>query len=350
MKKVTLVAITAGILWGFGIASYSYAGEDRAAVSQPAKQEQQVDRQQLSVDKIIVAKVNGAEITMTSLIAMMNSVGGQMSQGHGGATPDREEIRKFALDRLILQETAYQKAKAAGILAEQKNIDNALTNFKMNIGGEEEYKKFLEREKLTEGDLRAQVERRLVLETIYAREVLDKISVPEDKLKKEYEKEKSKFTAPEKISLIDVVILSNASDKDTGAGDKAGEVLRKIKDSNNDPWRLVLDGSFIVRAYEPKQPKDSELIEVARKMKEGELSDVIKVGDSMHIIKLEKYEPEKQLAFDEIRSAIENKFKAEAQQQRMKEWSEELKRNAKVEILMPGASKQVDDKNQKKDG
>ena len=47
-----------------------------------------------------------------------------------------EEVKKQLFDRLILQELAYQKARALGLNAEQKNIDDAIANFKANVGGE----------------------------------------------------------------------------------------------------------------------------------------------------------------------------------------------------------------------
>ena len=74
-------------------------------------------------------------ITMDSLVRMMNRLS---VKNHGSQPADyMEEVKKTALDRLILQELAYQKARALGLNAEQKNIDDAIANFKANVGGGE---------------------------------------------------------------------------------------------------------------------------------------------------------------------------------------------------------------------
>ena len=80
---------------------------------------------------------------------------------------------------------------------------------------------------------------------IYNREVLDQVAVPEEQLKAEYEKEKDRYMKPEKVTVVDVYLLK---DEGKASQKKAKELLKKIKaDPNKDPWKLVLDGTFMVR-------------------------------------------------------------------------------------------------------
>jgi len=280
--------------------------------------------------KIIVAKVNGVDITMDEVLAMMNRIA--PSKGKEGA-PGMEAVKKKAVDRLILQELAYQKAKADGLIVEQKKIDASITNFEQNVGGEEGYRKFLESEGLKEEDLRAQVERSLLLELIYAQEVLAKAPIPEDKVKEEYEKTKDKFLKPEKISVIDVFVLKKGEEAEMMK--KATELLAKIRDEKkHDPWKLVLDGTFIVRNHTISDAeRDKELREAALKLKQGELSEVVKAADGLHIMKLKEHEPQRPFTYDEAKGSIEDKFRMEAREARLKEWEAELKKNAKIELV-----------------
>jgi parvulin-like peptidyl-prolyl isomerase len=279
--------------------------------------------------KVVVATVNGAPITVDLLVKMMNRLG---AKDPTNQTPESaEELKKNALDKLILQELAYQKAKADGIKPEEKFIDEAIVNLKVNVGGEKEYAEFLAQQNVTEAELRAQVQRSLTLEIIFAREVSDKVSIPEDEVKKEYEKEKQRFILPEKVSVTDVFF--NAKNADKASRKKANEVLKKIRaDKGKDPWKLVLDGAFIVRNTDVRREKEKELYDAAKKLKVGELSGVIKASDGLHIIKLKAYAPEKQLSFDEARGSLEGKFRVPAQQQRLEEWGRELRKDAKIEI------------------
>jgi len=284
-------------------------------------------------EKVVVARVNGDEVTMDALVKMMNRISAQEASADG-ASPDNEAMKQLALNRLVLLHLALQKAKADGLKADAKNVDNALENVKKNLGGEEEYKKFLEDQKVSEADLRSQVERSLTLELAYAREVYAKVVVPEDAIKKQYEKEKSKYVTPEKMRVTDVLFLPQ--DKEDAAMKNAKEVLKKIKaDKEQDPWKLSLDGTFIVRTYDINKDKDKELYQEGKKLKVGKLSGVIKTSKALHIIKVKEYEPERQLSLDEVKGNIENALRVPAQDKRLQEWEQELRKNAKIEIVWP---------------
>jgi len=282
--------------------------------------------------KIVAARVNGVDITMDQVLALMDRLNTVRGQGGPSSGNSAEETKKEALDRLVLNELAYQKAAAMGIRATPQDIDKGMMNIKANLGGDEGYMKFLEKERLDEKEIRVSVERKVVIDKIFAQEVRGKAPpVQEQVIKDEYEKEKSRFVQSEKISLVDVVIFLKPGDK--GSAQITDALLKKIYDNNNDPLRLVPDGTFIVRSYEPGKERDPELCEAARKLKEGELSGVVTTADSMHIIKLKDYVPEKQYTFEEVKGIIEGKFRAAAQKKRLKEWENELRKDAKIEIM-----------------
>jgi parvulin-like peptidyl-prolyl isomerase len=284
--------------------------------------------------KIVVAKVNGVELHMDALVNMMN----RLAPKEGVTTPESlENHKKRSLDKLILQELAYQQAKALGIGIGADKIDMAIKNLKENVGGEKEYVNYLAKMNVSEMDLRSQVERSLTIELIYAREVLAKVTVPEDEVGQEYEKEKHLYIVPEKASVIDVYVLKHDGKASTK---KAKELLRKIKsDAAKDPWKLVLDGTFIVRDLDVNKNKEQELFEAAKKLKPNELSGVIEIPTGSHIIKMKNYSPERQLTFNEVKSKMELKFKVPAQEKRTQEWEQELRKDAKVEIVDSGVGR-----------
>lgn len=287
--------------------------------------------------KIVVAKVNGSDITMEAVLQMIGRI--KARGGHGASAPgDQKEIAKTALDRLIFQELAYQKAKSAGVI-DEKDVDAAVANAKKNAGGEEEYRKLLEKENMTDGELRVQVERKLAIERLYTKEVTDKVAVTEQEVKEAYGREKGKFVVPEKVSVDDVVFFLNPDEEDSM--EKAEEIRGRINaDIDKDPWKLVPDGTFIVQDLVVRKGKEKEIYEAAKKIRIGEVSGVIKSPDSLHIIKLKEYTPEKQFAFEEVRGMIEGKLKAEAEKKRLNEWETELKKGAMIEIIETRESKE----------
>jgi parvulin-like peptidyl-prolyl isomerase len=333
MQKVHLcIAVIACLL--ACITSCASIGEKGSKKGEPVthelpKTEGQQDDLQAS-KQIVVAEVNGSGISMYTLVKMMNRIGAKRAVA--ATTPeDIEAVKKEALDRLILQELAFQKALSLGLRTPQEAIDASLANLRENIGDEESYKQFLEKEQVTEQELRAQVERSLTLERIFEQEVYQKTSIPEDELKKIYEKEKGNYIKPEKVSTVDVFFAGK--DGDDSLAKKAEAVRAKIlQDKSRDPWRLVLDGTFIVRNYELRAGKDQELREEAKKLTIGEISRIVKAPDGIHIIKLREYSPERQLTFDEARGSLENRLRASAQEKRLREWEQELRGAAKIEI------------------
>jgi len=285
------------------------------------------------MDKIVVARVNGVEITMASVVMMMNGLVG--NRGHGAASPKgMEEAKAEALNQLILQELAVQKAKSEGLTVGQKEIDGTLADMKQKLGGEEKFREFMEKGQITEEDLRKRIERTLTLKRIFTREVSNKVSVSEEETREEYEKEKEKYARPEKIAVIDVVFFLEIGEADSRK--KAEETRKKIEDDKEkNPWNLVSDGSFAVRDMEVDGSREKEISEAAKTLQAGELSGVFVATGNLHIVKLKEYSPRKQFSFEEVKGQIERKVRARALKKRLEEWDAELKKGAKIEIVEP---------------
>ena len=348
-RAATLAAILFFLLMGI-----TSSGDAIAASTQKTGSEESVQTSPAAgggeawsaADKgAVAARVNGVDIPMQSLITMMRRIMAKKDPGDT-AQEDMEKVKKTALNRLVLQELALQKARALGMKVEKKEIDEVITNARTKMGGEEAYRSYIEKEGLSETELREQIERALILERISKSVLNEKTTISEDELKREYEKNKAKYLMPEKIMVIDVVLFMIAGDKDSEK--KAGVILSKIRnDPDMNPKNLEPDGTFIVREYELKKDKQKELYEAARKLSEGELSGIITTPDSLHIIKIMQYSPETQLSFERVRGYIEGQLLAIARQKKLHEWEAEMKKDAKIEILEIKESEKKEDDSKK---
>jgi foldase protein PrsA len=307
------------------------AAEDNLAPPQHSGSESLNQTGRAEGQKTVAAKVNGVAITMESVMRMMHRM--STPKGNSFSPPeDMNALKEKALNRLILQELAYQQAKAEGLLPGPRDVGDAMARMKSNAGGEEGFNKFLEKEGLTEEELRVQVGRNLALERILVREVKNKSTVAESEVKKEYDSGKDAFVIPEKIVIADVVFFLDTHSEDSLR--KAEEVRKKIEDDNDkDPSKLPPDGTFIVRDLEVKEGEDRELYEAAKRLKPGGLSGVVVASDSIHIIKLKEFSPGKQLTFEDVKDFLEQKLRQKAEQKRMQEWQAELKKDSKIEII-----------------
>lgn len=282
-----------------------------------------------SPKKIVVAKINDASLTMHDLVRMMNNL---PELAPGSAPETLDERKKRALDSLVLLELAYQRASAQGLNPDSARVQLALENYKEQFDGEQGFQDYLKRHDMTDADIRTNIERSLAINTIYTKEVVESTVVPDEKLLEEFEKDKKQFIQSEKVSVIDVYLIKG---KENGKAlkKKAKELLAKIKaDPNKDPWQLILDGSFMVRNLTVNKERDKELYNAAKKLKPQGLSGVIETPQSIHVIKLKEYSPERQLTFEEAKPKIAEKLKGPYVDKKTKEWEAELKKDAQIDL------------------
>jgi parvulin-like peptidyl-prolyl isomerase len=280
-------------------------------------------------ENLVVGRVNGTALTMDAFIRMMNTLPPKVP-----ATPAEtlEERKARALDSLVLLELAYQRAHKLGLNAGPESIEIGMDNLRNSIGTEKEYKEYLAQQHMTEEDVRSQIERGLTIERIYAAEVVDKVTIPEEDSKKEFEKEKQYIKQPEKVKVIDVHLFK---DEGEASQKKAQNLIKKIKaEPKQDPMRLKLDGTFTVQRTTLRPDKHKELYEAAKKMKPEELSGAIKTPNGIHIIKLESYTPERPLTFEEAKPLMEERLKGPALKKLTAEWEQELKKGAAIELFL----------------
>jgi len=272
--------------------------------------------------RIIIAEVNSHPLYLDSLLRVLN-------RSMEDKTDNKKRITDL-LDELIYEELAFQKAKERGLRADERSINNTLIELKMNLG-EKGFEDYMKKNNLSEEKLRYLIERKILIEMLYVEEVIKKVIISEEDIIKEYEIQKKRFRLPERIIVVDVKFLLKPDA--TGSIEKALALRHKIiNELNGDVWRLIQDGTFIVSQIRLNKEKQKELYDVARGLKIGEISDIIKVSDGIHIIKLIEHEEERYPTLDEMRFFLEGQLYPSAVKKREKEWREELRKGASIKV------------------
>jgi hypothetical protein len=176
------------------------------------------------------------------------------------------------------------------------------------------------------------VAREIAISRLHEREVVARTEVPESRLRETYEREKARFVKPEYALVVDVVV---ARVEDSQRSRARAESLRALLLLDPDPWSLVLDGSFQVRNYEPRAPRDDAILAAARGMKVGTISEIVDGPSSFHVFRLDGYRAPVQGSFEEARPHLEPALKRELIAARTLEWERLLREGAVVEILEP---------------
>jgi len=158
--------------------------KDSNATPSPAGHENMVSQYRKGIEEsrtIVVAKVNGSDITMYDLINKMNQIAPtQIPRGHQ-RTPEMDQVvEKEALDILIFRELAVQEAVRQGMKVPPERIDETLNEIRSKMGSEDAFNKALSTSGQTEESFRKVVERDQLFDMIVKQEVFRKATEDPD--------------------------------------------------------------------------------------------------------------------------------------------------------------------------
>ncbi len=167
--------------------------------------------------------------------------------------------------------------------------------------------------KLKQGEMRLLANERL-------QAVADEATEPDfEQLAREaYLTERDKFKVPEQVSVSHILIAVNDKRDDAQALARAKDVLKKLKggadfaqlagEYSDDPSVANNQGSM---GYFPRGRMVKPFEDKAFAMsKEGELSEPVKTQYGYHIMRFEGRDPERTLAFDEVRADLLEQVKS----------------------------------------
>jgi hypothetical protein len=144
--------------------------------------------------KVVVAKVNGVEITTHDLINEMNVVAPQYIKPGQKKDPQVDEkVKKEALDRLVYRELAVQEAVRQGMKVAPEKIGDSLKRIKADLKSEDAFRQKLMISGITEEGLKKQIERDLLVGMITEKEIFGKIAIDQKQVEKTYAKKKDSY-------------------------------------------------------------------------------------------------------------------------------------------------------------
>lgn len=342
--KYTLFALLLGPLLSASpvIASTPVPSAEKGVTAVQVQEQTQAEKDEIAAArqktaearKEIVARVDGAEISMYDLLGMMNRVANSFYKGV--QDPDEAttlEIKRRAMARLVFEELAVKEAVKQGIKPVPEKVREVIDNLK-NSYGDEGYRNYLADIAMTEEQLRARIERGQLLEGITGREVYQKQgSDPEavSKLYKEY-KEAGKLRKADEYFIKEVFVMAGSDKEATRA--TAERLLAQMKANNNDFSKLVLDGTFIVRKIRVDKNKYPLIFEKMLGMQIGQFSDVVEDNGTFHIFEVLQKDPSRDMTEEEAKTMLEDRLSLYLQEKRRAEWVAELRKDAKIEILL----------------
>ncbi|MGA7461857.1 MAG: peptidylprolyl isomerase [Candidatus Korobacteraceae bacterium] len=336
-------SICAAVLFAFAIAHGQIASHQQA--QSPARFE--VPSTQLKPAGKPVARVNGVVLTDTDLVREEYLIFPYAKQ-HGGSVPADMEpgIRKGALQMIVFEELVYQDAQKRGITIPPDKLKKAETDFRVQFPSPDAYQQFLQSEfRGSEKALQEKIRRSLLIDQLLQTEVDAKSTVSLAEVRAYYDKNSARFAYPESFAIqtISIIPPDNANPKQlaeakkraddaykqakaTKTAEQFGLLAEKISD---DDYRVMMgDHKWIARDKMPP-----EMLAPALKMKDGDTSSLIQVGQFYVIFRMNKHIPAGKTPFDQVKAPLRKELQKEKTNQVRADFDKRLRQNAKVETL-----------------
>ncbi len=248
----------------------------------------------------VLAIVNGEEITINEYNEKLKQLSNFEKARYRG-----EEGHKEFLNALVQQKLMVQKAK------------------KMGLDKDEEVQKKIEA-------LMQEVTKRVLVEALVEREVLDKVVVTNKEAKKYYDKNKKEFQEKEKVRARHILVATEEEAKKICQELEKGTDFAKLAEEKSSDQKTAKQGGDL--NYFGRGRMTPEFEKVAFNLKVGEVSDIVKTQFGYHIIKLEDKKEASTKEFYEVSDDIKKKLLSGKQREEYQKWLSKIKKKAKIKI------------------
>jgi parvulin-like peptidyl-prolyl isomerase len=294
-----------------------------------------------------VARVNGVVLTDVDLVREEYSIFPYAAQ-HGGKIPADMEpgIRKGALQMIIFEELVYQDAHKRGTTVSEQRISKAEADFRKQFSSQAEFQQYLQSEfRGSEKALREKIKRSLLIEQVLKTEVEAKSTVSWAEVKAYYDKNPGRFAYPESFAIQTISIIppdKATPDQLAGAKKRAEDAYKQAKATNSaeqfgllaekisdDDYRVMMgDHKWIARDKMPP-----EMLAPALKMKDGEMSNLLQVGQIYVIFRMNKHVPSGKTPFEQVKVPLRTELEKTKTEQVRTALDKRLHQGAQVEVL-----------------
>lgn len=284
--------------------------------------------------KVVVARVNGRPITLAELMTRMRQI---RATSYGSAKLTEEfgrRLKQEALDKMILEELAFQEAQRRGVVADPAKVDAFIAAARSQHRDEQHFLKYLEIMGYTPESFRRHAERMVMIQEVIDQDINRKIDeVPEEVARAYYDRNRAEFIQQEAVEVTDIVFFVDPASKE-GRAQAAALRRRLVEQLDGDPGRLPEGDFYYVQPnLKLSKVKTPVLYEAARKLEPNAISDIINEDGTLHVVKLTGYRPYRETSFEDALPRIKQRLLARRRQEALRQWLDDLRAKAKVEIL-----------------
>ena len=291
----------------------------------------------------IVAIVNDDIITTLDLDKEYQMMAREAGKREPFSAAEKAKLRKTAIDRLVDRKLVDQKIKELNVRVAEEEVRQSIEEVKkQNNLTQERLVAALAGQGLSFDQYKDQIREQMERIRLMSQEVRSKIQVSLKEVMEYYQANRRQFGEQELYKARDILfkLPKDVTEADIAKvharADEVFQLLKKgqsfadlAKKYSDDP-NAAADGGEL--GTFKKGDLVPEMEDVVLKLKPGEVSDLVSIGGSFHIIKLEKKFLGDIKPFDQVKSEIEDILYKKKSEERFEHWVAELRKSAAIEI------------------
>ena len=281
-------------------------------------------------DSTIVAKVNGAGITIDDLRNETKILIKQFRVVNKNTLTNEEKLllKIKGLNNLIRNKLIIMEAKANGIFLAAEEYDSS---FRMAIDGYEgdTFSDILNVEGMSAKLWKHRLENRLLISKFIKIKFKSNSSSYDEKIQSYYDDNKEKFKKGRMVHAIHIMVATEDEAKLVQGLVKAGKKSFSDLSRQYSLGPEAAIGGDLGYFEIGQMPQEFEQIV---DLKENQVSEIIKTPYGYHIFKLVDIKAPRELTLSEAKNIIYNQLLRDEQSDRFEKWLIEHKNNSKIEI------------------
>lgn len=279
-----------------------------------------------------VAVVNGKSLSEAEFAKLCEQL--QYDPQRGGT------VGLQALARWVEATLLADEAKQLNVYPSDKDLDERIRELREDAafrGGNLD--EDLRRQGVTQEALRREIKSQMVRDNVLYRS----ITVSDEEVKKQFDKSKEQFNAPEQVEISQITVDSEAALKEA-RNDLGQNAQFSIVARTRSKDRFAQQGGRVPVPLSSKIPAggpvSQAVVDTAFKLKEGAISDPIKVGSTWVIVKLEKKIPARARKFEDVKEVIRASLRQQKAQQgpanpAIQQGLQKMAANAHIQVNRP---------------
>jgi peptidyl-prolyl cis-trans isomerase SurA len=284
----------------------------------------------------IVAKVNSEIITLSSVNERVELLKQKVRGDY-----NEEEILDEALNSIVEEKLQLQEGKKRGLVVDDSAVDAAVKDIEQKNGLQEgQLAVMLESEGRSMKSYKNHIRDQILLSKVVRFEMGSRVNISERKIAKYYYDNQKDFWEPSKARVRHILILTEEGLSANKIKEKyllVKGILREVK-GGRDFAAAAKEYSEDISASEggdvgfvDKGKMVPEFENAVYKMKEGEISDIVKTEYGFHIIKVDQVLAGRTLPLKDVKNKIQFILSQKKQKSAYEEWMNELRKSAFIE-------------------